>query len=81
MSWFMPFMSAKALSHSPWPLSGSRSTPGCWRQKRSGATATKPISATQSERARMAPLMPKISWIITTAPAGPPEGVLFGLAT
>ena len=29
----------------------------------------------------MAPLMPKISWIITTAPAGPPEGVLLGLAT
>ena len=46
------------------------STPGSWRQKRSGQIATKPWAAKVSAMVRMTPFTPKISWASTIPGAG-----------
>ena len=53
------------------------SMPGWMRQNKSGQTAMKRMSATQSAMSRIAWFTPKISWISTTTPVG----LAFGSAT
>ena len=78
LSWSIPCISLKALSHCAWPASGSSShalllAPEQVRADGDEAHLGDPVG----ELRAWPPFTPKISWIITTAPAG----FAFGMAT